>query len=52
MRLTQIELCDLAARIAKTLSDYPEGSDGRAKALLNLRNIRRELARRDALSPG
>ena len=51
LRLTRIELCDLAARITNALPDYPETSDGYANARLNLRNIRRLLARRDP-APG
>jgi hypothetical protein len=47
MRLSKIELCDLLARITNVLSDFPEGSAERANALLNLRNIRWILARRD-----
>jgi hypothetical protein len=41
MRLTRIELCDLAARITNALPEYPEHSDDYANARLNLRNIRR-----------
>lgn len=47
MRLTRIELCDLAAKITNALPDYPESSEGYANARLTLRNIRRILARRD-----
>jgi hypothetical protein len=46
MRLTRIELCDLAGRITNALPEYPDHSDGYANARLNLRNIRRVLARR------
>jgi hypothetical protein len=51
LRLTRIELCDLAARITNAWPDYPEGSEAQQNALTNLRNIRRIL-RRPALSPG
>jgi len=51
LRLTRIELCDLAARITNAWPDYPEGSEAQQNALTNLRNIRRIL-RRLALSPG
>jgi hypothetical protein len=47
MRLTWIELCDLAAKITNALPDYPETSEGYTTARLTLRNIRRVLARRD-----
>ena len=47
MRLTQIELCDLAARITATMAAYPEGSVERANATTTLRNIRLVLSRRD-----
>lgn len=47
MRLTRIELCDLAAWITNAFPDLPEGSAERANALLNLGNIRSVLARRD-----
>jgi hypothetical protein len=47
MRLTRIELCRLAARIANELLSLPEGSAERANAEANLRNIRFVLARRD-----
>lgn len=47
MRLTRIELCDLAAKITNRLPDYPETSEAYANARLTLRNIRRVLARRD-----
>jgi hypothetical protein len=47
MRLTRIELCDLAARITNALHEYPKHSDDYANARLNLRNIRRVLARRN-----
>ncbi len=47
MRLTRIELCQLAARIANELPFFPEGSVDRVIAEANLRNIRFVLARRD-----
>jgi hypothetical protein len=47
MRLTRIELCDLAAKITNRLPDYPETSQAYANARLTLRNIRSILARRD-----
>jgi hypothetical protein len=47
LRLTRIELCDLAARITNRLPDYPETSQAYANARETLRNIRRILARRD-----
>jgi hypothetical protein len=47
MRLSKIELCDLAARITNTFPDLPEGSPERAAAVTNLGNIRIMLARRD-----
>ena len=47
MRLTRIELCALAAQITSALTDFPEGSTERLNALINLRNIRSVLARRD-----
>ncbi|TYL89971.1 hypothetical protein FXB40_34140 [Bradyrhizobium rifense] len=47
MRLTRIELCTLAARITNALANLPEGSPERETALINLRNIRVVLARRD-----
>ncbi len=51
MRLTRIELCDLAARITNAWPDFPEGSVALENAHINLRNIRRVLFRR-GLSPG
>jgi hypothetical protein len=51
MRLSKIELCDLAAKITNALPDYPEGSPEAENARLNLRNIRFVLARR-GFSPG
>ena len=50
LRLTRIELCDLAQRITHELPEYPEGSPERTNALTSLRNIRYVLVRRD-LSP-
>jgi hypothetical protein len=47
MRLTRIELCDLARRITNELPTFPDGSTERANALTSLRNIRYALARRD-----
>ena len=47
MRLTRIELCDLARRITNELAKYPEGSPEHANALMSLRNIRYALSRRD-----
>lgn len=47
MRLTRIELCDLATRITNRLPEIPDGSAERHNALINLRNIRWALARRD-----
>jgi hypothetical protein len=47
MRLSRIELCDLAARITNALAILPEGSAERANAVNTLRNIRFVLARRD-----
>jgi hypothetical protein len=52
MRLTRIELCDLAAKITNALPDYPESSEGYANARLTLSNIRRVLfARRNGAIP-
>jgi hypothetical protein len=51
MRLTRIELCDLAAKITNTLPDYPETSKAYANARETLHNIRSILARR-TLDPG
>jgi hypothetical protein len=47
MRLTRIELCNLAQRITNELPQFTEGSSERANALTSLRNIRYVLARRD-----
>jgi hypothetical protein len=47
MRLSKIELCDLAARITNNFPDFPEGSIERFNAVINLRNIRLILARRE-----
>lgn len=51
MRLTRIELCDLAAQLTNDLRDFVEGSAERFKTNINLPNFRRDLARRDFL-PG
>jgi hypothetical protein len=51
MRLTRIELCDLLRSITNLLPKLPEGSVERRNALLNLCNIRRELAQRRDFSP-
>jgi hypothetical protein len=47
MRLSKIELCDLAARITNTFPDFPKGSPERFNAVTNLHNIRLILARRN-----
>jgi hypothetical protein len=47
LRLTRIELCDLARRVTNELAKYREGSPERENALTSLRNIRYALARRD-----
>jgi len=47
MRLSRIELCDLAARLTNALADLAEGSAERANATTTLRNIRLVLSRRD-----
>ena len=47
MRMAKIELCDLAARITNILPEFPEGSPESVAAHINLRRIRRILARRD-----
>jgi hypothetical protein len=47
LRLTRIELCDLATRITNKLPTFAEGSLEYANALTSLRNIRFALARRD-----
>lgn len=44
MRLTRIELCDLAAKITNRLPGYPESSQAYANAREMLHNIRRVLA--------
>lgn len=46
MRLTRIELCDLAAKITNAWPDFCEGSVAQENAFINLRNIRRVLALR------
>jgi hypothetical protein len=50
MRLTRIELCNLLTQVTNDLAGFPEGSPDWDNALMNLRNIRWVLARRD-LSP-
>jgi hypothetical protein len=47
MRLTRIELCNLAQRITNELPQFAEGSPERANAMTTLRNIHYVLARRD-----
>ena len=47
MRLTRIELAGLATKMANKAMQCPEESPKRAYALINLRNIRYVLARRD-----
>jgi hypothetical protein len=47
MRMAKIELCDLAARITNVLPEFAEGSHENVAARINLRRIRRILARRD-----
>ena len=47
LRMTRMELCELAARITAALPQYRAGSPELADALINLRNIRWALARRD-----
>jgi hypothetical protein len=47
MRLSKIELCDLAAKITNALPDLPDGSSDRANVAETLSNIRLILARRD-----
>lgn len=47
MRLSRTELFDLAARITTMLPHYAERSPERFNAGINLRNIRRELLRRE-----
>jgi hypothetical protein len=47
LRLTRIELCDLAQRITNELPKFPDSSPERANALTSLRNISYVLARRD-----
>ena len=50
MQLSREELFDLAARIITMQLHYPKQSPERFNTCLNLRNIRRELLRRE-LSP-
>jgi hypothetical protein len=47
LRMTRNELCALAARITAALPHYPEGSAELDNVLINLRNVRWALARRD-----
>ncbi len=47
VRLSRTELFDLAARITTMLPHYSEHSPERFNACINLRNIRRELLRRE-----
>ena len=47
LRMTRNELRNLAAHISARLPIYREGSAARTAALINLRNIRWALARRD-----
>ena len=47
MRLSRTELFDLAARITTMLPHYSGCSPERFNARINLRNIRRELLRRE-----
>jgi hypothetical protein len=49
MRLTRVELTDLFVRISNALPDMPESSENRQIALINLRNIRKVLARHDLM---
>ena len=51
VQMTRIELCDLAARITNALPDFPETSEACVNAHINLRNIRRVLARPRGLRP-
>lgn len=51
MRLTRIELCDLAAKITNRLPDYPETSQEYTNGRYTLRNIRKVLARGSRLAP-
>jgi hypothetical protein len=51
MRLTRIELCDMAAKITNRLPDYPETSLAYVNARRTLRNIRRVLAMRRGALP-
>ena len=47
MRMTRVELCNLAQQITSELPTFPDDSPERATALTTLRNIRYVLARRD-----
>ena len=46
LRLTRIELCDLAAKITNAWPEFPDNSEAQHNARTNLRNIRRILSRR------
>lgn len=47
MRMSKIELCDRLARITNRLPEFPEGSPENVAGRINLRRIRRVLARCD-----
>ena len=47
MHLTRDELCDLASRIALTLTELDVGTVARSDALASLDNIRRVMVLRD-----
>lgn len=51
MRMTRLELLALLRETATALVALPELSSDRANALINQRNIRRVLARRDLAPP-
>jgi hypothetical protein len=46
VRMSRIELCDLAARITNALAEFPPESGAYANARINLRNIRCTLTQR------
>lgn len=46
LRLTRVELCDLAAKITNAWPEFTEGSEEQQNARINLQNIRRVLMRR------
>lgn len=50
MRLTRIDLCGLLAQVTSALVNLRKGSPEHHNAIVNVRNIRWALARRD-LSP-